>query len=249
MALLLRRADEERIGNATRARSGRREARVIQGLVSHEDGAVSAAAMALILARGRRRDRFGQSLVAFDDLPRHSAEHLVFSIAAALRAVFAATHGETAADSQLGRAAAATAETHAEARSIESLTNGLIVLLDNVGGLSDELLLACAQEGEVAFLGQVFARRARIAAGVAMDELLSGSARRVMMLLRVASSSRELCAGLLASIGDLLGLDDPGAAIDFFDGMTADDVHAGESWLAAPRAYRTAVEVLGAANG
>ena len=249
MALLLRRADEERIGTATRARSGRREARVIQGLVSHEDGAVSAAAMALILARGRRRDRFGQSLVAFDDLPRQSAEHLVFAIAAALRADLVASHGETAADSQLGRAAAASAEKHAEARGIEALTNALIVLLDNVGGLSDELLLACAQDGEIAFLGQVFARRARISAGVAIEELLSGSPRRVMTLLRVAGSSRQLCAGLLASIGDLLGLDDAGAAIDAFDEMTAEDVHAGESWLATPRAYRSAVDALAKANG
>src|SRR6185437_1414976 len=67
MALLLRRADEERIGTAARARNGRRDARVLQGLVSHENGAVSAAAMALILARARRRDRFGQCLAAFDD--------------------------------------------------------------------------------------------------------------------------------------------------------------------------------------
>jgi hypothetical protein len=249
MALLLRRADEERIGTATRARSGRREARVIQGLVSNEDGAVSAAAMALILARGRRRDRFGQSLIAFDDLPRASAERLVFSVAAALRGDLASTHGETAADAQLGRAAAASAEKHAEGRSIEALTNALIVLLDNVGGLSDELLLACAQEGEIAFLGQVLARRARIPAAVSMDELLSGSARRLMTLMRVAGSSRDLCAGLLASIGDLLGLDDLGAAIDFFDRMTADEVHAAETWLSAPRAYRAAVQVLGSQNG
>src|SRR5437762_232909 len=68
MALLLRRADEERIATAARARSGRREARVLQGLVSHDYGAVAAAAMALILGRGRRRDRFGQCLIAFDDL-------------------------------------------------------------------------------------------------------------------------------------------------------------------------------------
>src|SRR5881394_1223943 len=46
MALLLRRADEERIATAARARSGRREARVLQGLVSHDYGAVAAAAMA-----------------------------------------------------------------------------------------------------------------------------------------------------------------------------------------------------------
>ena len=45
MALLVRRADEERIGATGRARSGRREARTIQGLVSNDDGAVSAAAM------------------------------------------------------------------------------------------------------------------------------------------------------------------------------------------------------------
>lgn len=245
LTLLLRRADEERIGTATRARSGRREARVIQGLVSHEDGAVSASAMALILARGRRRDRFGQSLVTFDDLPRESAERLVHAVAAALRADLAVAHGPTAADTQLGRAAAAAAEKHADARSIEALTNALIVLLDNVGGLSGELLLACAQEGEIAFLGQVLARRARIPVGVALDELLSANARRLMTLLRVAGSSRELCAGLLAGIGDLLGIDDPGEAIDSFDSMTADDVHAAESWLATPRAYRAAVEALG----
>src|SRR5947208_4546411 len=63
--LLLRRADEERIATAARSRSGRREERVVQGLVSHSDGAVAAAAMALIIARGRRRDRFGQCLPHF----------------------------------------------------------------------------------------------------------------------------------------------------------------------------------------
>src|SRR2546429_7099937 len=45
MALLLRRADEERIATAARARSGRREARGLQGLVRHDHGAVAAAAM------------------------------------------------------------------------------------------------------------------------------------------------------------------------------------------------------------
>jgi len=36
MALLLRRADEERIATAARSRSGRHEARVLQGMVSHD---------------------------------------------------------------------------------------------------------------------------------------------------------------------------------------------------------------------
>src|SRR5438309_7757225 len=68
IALLLRRADEERISATAKARSGRGEAQLLQGLVSHGDAAVSAAAMALILARGRRRDRFGQCLATFDAL-------------------------------------------------------------------------------------------------------------------------------------------------------------------------------------
>src|SRR3954471_14272363 len=83
--LLLRRADEERIATAARARSGRREARVLQGLVSHTDGAVSAGAMALILGRGKRRDRFGQCLIHFDDLHPAEAAALVHAVSAAMR--------------------------------------------------------------------------------------------------------------------------------------------------------------------
>src|SRR3954471_18179160 len=41
MRLLLRRADEERITTGAKSRAGRREARVVQGLVSHRDGAVA----------------------------------------------------------------------------------------------------------------------------------------------------------------------------------------------------------------
>src|SRR5438445_2874813 len=104
MALLLRRADEERIAAAARARSGRREARVLQGLVSHDYGAVAAAAMALILGRGRRRDRFGQSFIAFDDLRESSAEHLVHAIAAGLRRDLAGARGPLLADSELTEA-------------------------------------------------------------------------------------------------------------------------------------------------
>src|SRR5947208_6387660 len=106
MALLLRRADEERIATAARARSGRREARVLQGLVSHDYGAVAAAAMALILGRGRRRDRFGQCLVAFDDLSAGAADALVHSVAAGLRRELAAARGAPGADLELAEASA-----------------------------------------------------------------------------------------------------------------------------------------------
>jgi hypothetical protein len=249
MALLLRRADEERIGTAARARSGRREARSVQGLVSQQDATVSAAAMALILARGRRRDRFGQCLIAFDDLPTEAAERLVNAIAAALRNDVAAVNGAAAADTELASAASRLLDRHEPARGIAALTAALVAALDDTDQLAADLLLACAQEGEVAFLAQVLARRAGVSGTIALDELLSGEPQHVMALLRLADFSRELCAGLLASLGDLLGIDDPGAAIGIFDRMTADEVKAAASWLSAPSGYRAAIEALGNRNG
>jgi hypothetical protein len=249
MALLLRRADEERIGTAARARSGRRDARVLQGLVSHESGPVSAAAMALILARGRRRDRFGQCLAGFDDLSHRTADRLVHAIAGALRRDIAASHGPAAADSELSGAAARFLARHDPSRSIEALTAALVALLDGGGGLTDELLLACAQEGEIGFLAEVVARRSGVPAAVAFDEILSAKPRQVMALLRVAGISRELIAGLLASVGDLFGIADPGAAIGVFDTMSPDEVQAASIWLTASPAYRAALDSLGSANG
>src|SRR4051794_40673040 len=137
MALLLRRADEERIATAARARSGRREARVLQGLVSHDYGAVAAAAMALILGRGRRRDRFGQCLIAFDDLPDASAEQLVHAVAAGMRRELATGRGVPAADAELAQAADHVIENRDEERGIDALTAALVHFLDEAGSLTD----------------------------------------------------------------------------------------------------------------
>ena len=249
MALLLRRADEERIGTAARARSGRREARVLQGLVSHDYGAVAAAAMALILGRGRRRDRFGQCLIAFDDLPPASADALVHAVAAGLRRDLAAGRGADVADRELTEAADRVLDRRDEERSVESLIASLVHFLDESGGLTDELVLAAAQEGEVAFVAEVLARRAGLPTDPALDELLSGEADHVMALLRMSCVSRDLGAGLLGSIGDLLGISDPGAAIDLFDRMSDEQVQAARSWLLTAPAYRAALDRFGQARG
>src|SRR5438270_9183862 len=198
MALLVRRADEERIATAARARSGRREARVLQGLVSHDYGAVAAAAMALILGRGRRRDRFGQSLIGCDDLPDGSAEHLVHAIAAGMRRELASSRGPSIADSEFTQASDQVLDGHDSERSIEALTGALVHFLEEAGSLGDDLVLSAAQEGEISFVAEVLARRAGVGIDSAMDELLSGDARRLMALLRVAGASRQLGAGLLA---------------------------------------------------
>lgn len=249
MALLLRRADEERIATAARARSGRREACVLQGLVSHDYGAVAAAAMALILGRGRRRDRFGQCLIAFDDLTASSAENLVHCIAAGLRRNLSATRGTSAADAELAHASDTVLDNRDEERGIDSLTASLVHFLDESGGLTDELVLGAAHEGEISFVAEVLGRRAGVPSDSALDELLSGGAKHVMALLRVAGASRDLGAGLLAGIGDLLGIADAGAAIELFDQMTSAEAQDACSWLVTAPGYRAALDRLGQGRG
>ena len=249
MALVLRRADEERIATAARARSGRREARVLQGLVSHDHGAIASAAMALILGRGRRRDRFGQCLITFDDLASATAEGLVYAVAAGLRRELAAARGPAVADLELSEASEAVLEHRDEDRGIDALTAALVYFLEEAGGLTDDLVLAAANEGEISFVGEVIARRAAISTDAAMDELLSGDSVHVMGLLRVAGVTRELGAGLLAGIGDLLGIDDAGTAIALFDKMTSAEAQSARSWLVAAPGYRAALERLGYGRG
>ena len=249
MALLLRRADEERIANGAKARSGRHDPRILQGLVSHDNGAISAAAMALILARGRRRDRFGQCLVSFDDLPERSANFLVHAIAAILRGDLAAVRGAAVADAALVKACGRALDSREAARGIDALTAELARLLDENGRLDDELILAAAHEGEIGFVAEALARRAGLDGAIAAGELLSGKAERVMMLFRLANSPRELVAGLLAGIGDLLGLADAGRAIGLFDSVTGDQVATAGTWLTAHPAYRRALAILDNADG
>jgi hypothetical protein len=249
IALLLRRADEERIASAARARSGRSSARALQGLISHDNGSVSAAAMALILVRGRRRDRFGQCLIASDDLSDCAAEQLTHAIAAVLRPDRASAAENRSADLELAAAAAELIENRQPSRGMDALIRALVALLDEADALTPELLVACAEEGEVAFLGEVLGRRAGILPQIALDELFSSNAARIMMLMRIAGFSRDLAAAVLASIGDLLGIGDAGDALGLFDRISADQVKAAAAWLSTPRAYRCALDALGAANG
>jgi hypothetical protein len=205
--------------------------------------------MALILGRGRRRDRFGQCLIAFDDLPETSAEALVHAVAAGLRRELASAHGAPAADEELWAAAEQVVENRDEERGIEALTAALVHFLDEADSLTDELVLAAANEGEVGFVAEVLARRAGVPTDSAVDEFLSGEPRYVMALLRAAGASRELSAGLLAGIGDLLGIADAGEAIGLFDRMTDAEVQAARAWLTTDPAYRAALERLGQGRG
>lgn len=247
--LLLRRAGEEQITSAVKARSGRREGRVLQSLVSDDNASVSAAAMALILARGRRRDRFGQIRLEFDDLPAEVAVAMAHAASAALRRRLTVTLDPQAADRQLATATAALLARHDEDKGFEALTAVLVRLLDENGKLDEDLIAAAADEGEIALLAQALARQAGIMGADSMDLLLGGNSRGLMLLLRMAAASREFAARLLAGPGDLLGVTDAGREISRFDTLTQAEVDDAREWLRLDPAYRTALAALGQGHG
>ena len=243
--LLLRRADEEQITTAVRARSGRRDGRLLQVLVSDENASVSAAAMSLILARGRRRDRFGQARIEFDDLPPQTAIALTQIVSAGLRPRLLATTDRQVADHQLAAASLALVRRHDPAKRLEALAADLMRLLDEQGRLDDDLIATVAEDGDVVLVAQAFARRAAISGEDAFDLLLGGEGSSLMLLLRMAGASRELAARLLAGPGDLLEIADAGRAIARFDSITAEEVESTREWLRLDPNYRAALAALG----
>ncbi|HEU5482876.1 MAG TPA: DUF2336 domain-containing protein [Sphingomicrobium sp.] len=247
IALLLRRADEERIANAIRARSNPRGG-FLQALIADEDELISASAMALILARGRRRNRLGQPRIEFEDLPPDLANTLAYAVAAWLR-----KHAPGLASKEghipFGRAAASLLQSRDDAKAIDGLTVALVRTLNEAGLLDERLLESAADEGDVAFLAYALGDRAGIGGASAWDYLADGNDGRLVLLLRLAGVSRDFAARQLALLGDLVGIVDLGAEIGRFDALDEGRARSVSEWLQLDPGYRMALRTLGSDNG
>ena len=247
IALLLRRADEERISNAVRSRSAPRGG-FLQGLIAEDDDRISAAAMALILARGRRRNRLGQPRIEFEDLSDSLAKCLAFAVAAALRQEI----GSVAArdDHQhFGAATSTLLERRDSSKATERLTMELARILNETGRLDEQLFDAAAEEGDVAFLASALGERAGITSGAAWDYLADGDDGRLVLLLRLAGASRDFAARILALLGDLVGIGDLGVEIARFDALNTEQAQSLRDWLQLDPEYRAALRAMGGGDG
>lgn len=247
VALLLRRAEEERIAAGIRAGRSASKLRLLQSLVSDEDSAVSAAAMALILAKGRRRDRFDGPRVVFDDVPAEAAVALVNAIAAALRSDLVKRPDAADADERLSAAAQALLARHDEGNRLEARAFELIHALESAGRLDESLVRSALEEGEIGLLLEALGRRGRISSDSAWDSFTGGSGR-LAMLLRISGVSRELAGEVIARAADLTG-SDPETEISAFDSLSDEEVERRRKWLRLDPAYRSAVDSLGSSNG
>jgi hypothetical protein len=242
MAVLLRSADEERIATAVRVRFPD-SPKLLQRLISNADPDVSAAAMELILARGRRRDRFGQPRLDFDDLPQRVAGGMVHAVAAALGRTAVAEFGRDA-DRELASAADVVLGRRDQAKAIDSLTLTLVETLARAGLLDEAMLDAAMREGDIRLLAHGLALQASIDCDSAWALMTSSRDGGAPLLLRMAGASRTFAAQLMAAIGDQLGIADPAQGIRAFDSLEAEQVAASAAWMNLDPTYRAAADRL-----
>ena len=241
VGLLVRRADEHRISGAFAARAGARKLPLLPALVGDSNGEVAAAAMALVIARGRRRDAFGQPRVELADLSPVEALAIAFAIAAAIA-------GPGSQEQILAQAAAAVASGHPPSESLDAAVAGLADSLEGAGRLDDSMIEAAAEEGEASLLAGLLARRSGISVETAWGYLIGGQEEGLALLARMAGLGRPAAARLIAEFGVLSGasVEDE---IARFDNFTAGEVDAGLAWWRLPAEFRLARRALGGGNG
>ena len=245
--LLLHRAEEERLAAGIRAGRPAGKMRFLQSLVSDEDSDVSAAAMALILARGRRRDRFDGPRLAFDDLSAEAAVALVSAIAAALRSDLIDRMSAAEADERLSNAARTLLARHDEGNRLDARLFALVHALERAGRLDDSLMRSAVAEAEIALLTEALVRRGGISFDCGWDHLTGGDGR-LALLLRLAGLSRDLAGEIIAATAEVVGT---GAEIEIraFDSLSDEEVDGARQWLRLNSVYRDAIGALGAGRG
>jgi hypothetical protein len=242
VSLLLRRADEHRIGSAFAGRGGPRKLPLLPRLVGDADAAVAAAAMALVVARGRRRDAFGQPRIELNDLPAGEARNLAFAVAAALAG---AAQGDKAG---LAEAAAAVVSGHDVADSLDSASAVLVDALGTAGRNDDATADIAAEDGEVSLLAGLLARRAVISDETAWGYLIGGQDGGLALLARMAGLGRPSAARLIAEYGALSGAS-VGEEIARFDNLAEADVIAALDWWRLTADFRVADAAMGGGIG
>lgn len=236
VALLLRRADEQQLsGHANRGNQ------TLAALVSDSEGPIAEAAMALTLARGRRRDRFNRLSVEFDDLEAEDAVAIVHAVAAALH------HGLPENGEQaLAAASQALLARHDEGRRLDAAIAALARALEAAGRGGDEMVRQLAQDGDAALLAGLLARRAGIDQADAWRLFTTGDA---MMLARLGGCDRATAAQILAAFEPLSNTHAAERLMERFDGIGDGSVEQQRRWLRLDPGFRSAREALERGNG
>ena len=241
--ILVRRVEEHRFWKKS---AGRRENFLFE-LVRDPDEGIAAEAMAVVIARSRRFDRFEDDAVGQIELPAELQHKLVWMVAAALRQYISQQHAVRSVDAGVEEAATSLIAGYDEGESLESQAIRLAQRLYREGRLDGPALAMIASEGVLPFF---IAGLSVLCAldHVATWELLSDSrGRGPAVLLRAAGISREEAAAILLALNEhgpfITGVegDAVAAQLELYD--TVDELAARDVlrlWQAHP-SYRASV--------
>lgn len=238
MELLLARADEQRIGAALRGRFGGQQVGTVTQFVADQSEAIASAAMALVVERGRRRDRFGRARIDLSDLMPRESLALIELVAAGISARFGAFDPQI--DQRLGEAIQALHGDVMRQVSLESRVAALVTALAGAGRMDDALLERAAGEGEILLLSAMLAERAHVPPSESWALLVDGGGGRLMVLLRLAGVARATAARLAAELDGLVGIASPVEEMVRFDHLSEAEAAQWRQWLATSAGYREA---------
>ena len=242
VSLLLLRADEHRIASAFAGRAGPRKLPLLPRLVGDKDARVAAAAMALVVSRGHRRDAFGQPRIELADLSAGEAQSLAFAVAATL------AESGSGDRSALAEAAAAVGCGPDESESLDSAVSNLVLALEAAGRLDDKTLETVMEDGEAVLLAALLARRAGISAETGWGYLVGGQDGGLALLARMAGLARPSAPRLIADSAALSGAPVEEEAARF-DALGDDVVEEALAWWRLAPEFRDAATAFGGFGG
>lgn len=225
---------------------------LLGGLVSDEDEVIAGGAMALILARSRRFDRFQEPLLGQSDLPADLQHRLVWMIAAALRQYMVQHHSipSGAADAAISAAAGEMIASYDEGRTLEACCSRLVSCLHRADRLEGADLAQMLDEGLLPLFVAGLAMRCSLDYGSTWEILADPQGRGPALLLRSSGITRAAAAAILLTLnarGRLFsGTEGDATAnqLDLFDATTkAAAVEILHLWQVDP-GYRAAIARL-----
>lgn len=224
----------------------------LNALVGDDDESVAREAMALLIARSRRFDRFQEPVMAEADLSADLRHRLVWLIAAAIRQYAIQQHGLPSgeADAAIAAAAAELIGDYDEGASLEACCLRLSRRLMHLSRLEGADLANMLEGGQLPLFVAGLAVRCSLDYASAWEVLSDPRGRGPSLLLRCGGIERESAAWILLMLsarGRLFSGQDGDAAaaqLDLFDATTEEAAREVLLLWQADPGYRAAIARL-----
>ena len=241
--ILVRRVEEHRFWKKA---SAERDAYLFE-LVRDADEEIATEAMAVVIARSRRFDRFQDPTVGQIELPAELQHKLVWMVAAALRQYISQQHSVLSVDGAVEAAASAMIAGYDEGESLEAHALRLARRLHHGRRLDGTALARIAGEGVLPFFIAGLSVLCALDHVAAWEVLSDPRGRGPALMLRAAGIGREEAAAILLALNErgpfISGVESDAVAeqLELFD--TVDEAAARDVlrlWQAHP-SYRASV--------